>query len=169
MRTTAEMRSAAREVAAAEVGPAKMATAAAEVGPTEMATATTEVGTTTTDVGTTAEMAAATVRCAAAVTSAAPAASLRRRISGGGQNGHKNENDEGSKFCHDYSIDLANELREQLWRCSSEITHARCRSSRRGPAAETSYGRRRAELYWRGRVPESAGGLCRLKKPIKES
>jgi hypothetical protein len=52
------------------------------------------------------------VRCPAAVTSATP---LRRRVSGGGQNGHENDNDEGSKFCHDCSIDLANELREQLW------------------------------------------------------
>jgi hypothetical protein len=103
MRSTAEMRSAA----AGEMAPTEMATTTtAEVGAaTQMAAATTEVGTTT-------EMAAATVRCPAAVTSATP---LRRRVSGGGQNGHENDNDEGSKFCHDCSIDLANELREQLW------------------------------------------------------
>jgi hypothetical protein len=94
-------------VTAAEVAPTEMAPTTAEVGAaTQMAAATTEVGTTT-------EMAAAaTVRCPAAVTSATP---LRRRVSGGGQNGHENDNDEGSKFCHDCSIDLANELREQLW------------------------------------------------------
>ena len=106
MRSTAEMRSAAAgEVTAAEVAPTEMATTAEVGAATQMAAATTEVGTTT-------EMAAA-MRCAtAAVTSATP---LRRRVSGGGQNGHENENDEGSKFCHDCSIDLANELREQLW------------------------------------------------------
>ena len=101
MRPTAEMRpAAAREVAAAEM------TA------TDMATATTEVGTTAT-VGATTEMTASTVWRSAAVTSAT-AASLRRRISGGGQNGHEYEDNEGSGFCHDYSIGFANELRSAV-------------------------------------------------------
>jgi hypothetical protein len=104
MRSTAKMRSTA---AATEVGPAE-ASPTSNMAASEMTAATAEVGTTATEVRASTNMAAAsTVRCSAAMTSATPAAPLRRRISGGSQNGHQNENDQGSKFCHDYSIDLA--------------------------------------------------------------
>jgi hypothetical protein len=108
MRPTAEMWSAATgEVATAKVCPAEMATTTAEVGaPTEM-TASAEVGTPT-------EMTATpAVRRAAAMT-AATSAAMRRRVSRGGQNGHENENDKGSKFCH--GVGLASELRQQRGR-----------------------------------------------------
>jgi hypothetical protein len=52
------------------------------------------------------------VRCSATVTSA----TSRRRISGGGQNGQDNQNDNSLEFCHDSSIGFANELRQQLRR-----------------------------------------------------
>jgi hypothetical protein len=76
----------------------------AEVGaPTEM--------TTTAEVGTPTEMTATpAVRRAAAMT-AATSAAMRRRVSRAGQNGHENENDKGSKFCH--GVGLASELRQQ--------------------------------------------------------
>jgi hypothetical protein len=65
---------------------------------------------------------AAAVRCPATMTSAA---SLRRRISGGGQNGQDNENDKGFEFCHYGSISFANQLPQQLRR-QSKPSNAQC-------------------------------------------
>lgn len=65
---------------------------------------------------------ATTVWCPATMTSAT---SLRRRISGRGQNGQDNENDKSFEFCHYSSIGFANELRQQLRR-QSKPDNAQC-------------------------------------------